>query len=97
MKMTTIIKRNDGKRVQIRVRPRSRLYGETMLYEFDVMICPPGKRKFFNPVDTDSDEYRSIPINGRDAWILKKQLEHVSAAEIYQAKLEAWHQLKPTL
>ena len=58
--LTTTIKRNDGKRIQIRVRPRIKLYGEMVTYEYDVIISPPGKRKFVDVVDVDSYEYRSL-------------------------------------
>lgn len=95
--MITTIKRENGKRIQIRVRPRIKGYGETVLYDFDVMICLPGKRKFHPAVDTDSHEYLKIPYTEREAYILRKQLEHVTSEEIYEAKLFAWQEMKPTL
>ncbi len=95
--LTTTIKRNDGKRIQIRVRPRIKLYGEMVTYEYDVIISPPGKRKFVDVVDVDSYEYRSLSIQQKGVFTLQKQLEHVTPDEIYQAKLAAWEAMKPTL
>ena len=88
-----ILKRADGKRIAIHVYPYVSS-GEPIKYRFEVKYCPPGKIKFLDVYDMR--EYQNTPYEGRAAYLLKKQLEHVTTEEIYQAKLAAWHEMKPT-
>lgn len=89
-----ILKRADGKRVAIHVYPFVSS-GEPIKYRFEVLYCPPGKIKYLEVFD--QREYQNTPYEQRAAFLLQKQLEHVTREEIYQAKLAAWQSMKPTL
>lgn len=94
MRHEKIIKRDDGSRVMLVVEFNADYRG--VMWRVDVRRSAPGKRKFFDVVDTNDFDYRlqSFP-EGRERWATNKMLEHVSKDEIMAAKLELYELLKP--
>ena len=87
-----VIKREDGKQVKLRLS----LYMvyDKIVYKCSVYTKDKGKR-IFNSVYTDDYMFRKIPVDEREAFILEKQLLHVTPEEILAAKLELWEKIKP--
>lgn len=96
MKTELILKRDDGKQVQIIASCSCGTF-EKPRYTIEVYYRHPPKRKWTPVFDSNSFEYRreSFP-EGRYAYESKKQLLHVSEDEIQNAKLKLWESLKPT-
>lgn len=96
--MEKIIVRHDGTKYKITLELRFNNWrGTGISYEAKVSKCEAGKRKFIPLLNGDDWEYRQQPFpHGRDKWEQALYLKHVTADEIYQAKLEAWELLKPT-
>lgn len=94
MRHEKIIKRLDGSRVMLAVEFNADYRG--VIWRVDVRKAAPGKRKFFDVVDTNDFDYRrqSFP-EGREVWAKNKMLEHVTLKEIKDAKLELYELLKP--
>lgn len=95
MKHEKLIKREDGSRVKIDVE----FYANSIMgehrYLYRVLICGKGKKKFTNPANTDSYEYRSLSMPDRRKYEERQYLEYVTNEEILATKLELWNKLKP--
>lgn len=96
MRYKKIIKRENGDKIEIGITISVDWSSDKYSYTPSLLIIPKGKRKGFNPVDIDSYEYRraSFP-DGRRDYETQQILNHVSPEELYQAKVEAWEQIKP--
>ena len=87
-----VIKREDGKQVKLRL-DLYMVYGKPV-YKCSVYTKDKGKR-IWNGVYNDDYIFRKIPVDESEAFILEKQLLHVTHAEILAAKLELWEKIKP--
>jgi len=90
-----IVVKENGDKVKLRVNFWEN-YGQAK-YEVSASLCVKGKRLFKPVYDTDDYRYRRLEKKERDEWIENKILEHATAAEIMQAKIECWQLLKPCL
>lgn len=95
MNLELIHKREDGSKVKIIARCWMGGISDMMQYEIDVVRQPPGKRKFFDVVDTDDYSYRKLSLPDRQTERLRLQLQYVTREEMLEAKLKLWHMLKP--
>lgn len=87
------LKREDGKRVRIRVRfisdhRRSR-------YEVNVLRCDKGKRTWWGCCDIDSYTHRRLSMEERRQAAEKSYLNYVTEQEMLTAKLELWELMRP--
>lgn len=94
----TELRREDGTRVRINVEivHQSR-YSPTAEYMVQVETCEKGRRTWRPVYDRECHMLRALPFGGkeREEYVLKKQLEVVTAAEIAGAALALWEQIKP--
>jgi hypothetical protein len=91
-----IFKREDGTQYRI----DAFLYVESfsqLRFKYDVSVTwkAKGKRKWLNVSDSDDWECRKLDIEDREKWHYQKYLEHVTAEEILETKLELWNKIKP--
>jgi hypothetical protein len=98
--METVIKRPHGLKVKIVVRLSLAHYnGGSVIWEPDVFICKAGKRYWHPVADTNSPEYKSLPLIGfdRKQWVRLKQLQYVTEQELLDAMLKFWEKIKPKI
>jgi hypothetical protein len=60
-----------------------------------VEVKPKGKRTWKSVHSSDDDTWRRLDSAGRAQYEMNICLQYVTSAEIMQAKLELWEQLKP--
>lgn len=95
MRHEKIIKRPDGRRIQISVT----VYLDSLkgsCYDLFIMVCEPRKRKFECIVNTDDYKFRGLSMEDRKAYTLNEYLKYATLVEIQTAKEELWQLLKPT-
>lgn len=95
MTHSKIFTRPDGTKIKVKVWLYIENFVDNFMYNLSVTICPPGKRKFVNAVDTDSHTFRMLGMNDRAANIAAQQSAILTAAEILEAKMGLWEKLKP--
>jgi hypothetical protein len=96
MKHEKLITRDDGKKIKLIVTLQTDFYKTTADYAVDVRYCPPRKRKWKSAHSTDDYEWRRLKTaQEKNAYEENKALEHVSPAEILEAKIELWEMLRP--
>lgn len=70
----------------------------TPVYKLNIKTRLIGKRKWGNPIDTDSYRHRMLQFpDGRLKDIEEQKMNFISKEELYQIKLELWEKLKPVL
>ena len=95
MQHEKIFKRADGSKVTINVSATLDYHAKGINYMVSVYVCQPKKRIFKNVFSGDDFSYRRLNNADRAAFILAKQLEVVTEAEILEVKTELWQLLKP--
>ena len=95
MKHEKIIKREDGTKHKIYVNFYVESFRNEMDWRVEVYKCGPRKRNYGSVVDSDHWERRKLSMEEREKYDMEIYLQHVSADEIHQAKLELWQMLKP--
>ena len=87
-----IFVKENGDRVMARIS--TYLHNDKMCYNINISLCPKGKRKF-NPIAFDDYEYRMLSMEDRKKQEIIVFLQHLTAEQIFSAKLEAWEKMKP--
>lgn len=92
-----IIRRKNGDQVKIEIRFRERRFLE---YEWEIFVSfrEAGKRSWMMADNVTNDyKFRALPTEGdvRERYVQAMQFEHVTTAEIEEAKMKAWQTLKP--
>ncbi len=91
-----IFKREDGSKVTVKVIYQTD-WTTNSRWQIEVKTFGAGKIKEVNAVDTNAIGYLKTNNRNREAYILKKQLEYVTPAEILEVKLELWEKMKPSI
>jgi len=96
LKLEKILKRDDGSRVKLTIS-MSVMYpvSNEVNYIFRVELCKKGKRTWSEPTDNNNYKHRLLSLEERINAINMAYLDHVSLAEINNAKLELWQSIKP--
>lgn len=84
-------KREDGSKVRLSVSIC--IDFRDVYRNIDVMVCPAGKRTFYNVHSTDDYSWRKLNTEDRKKAILEKQLKYVSANEINEVCRELTEQI----
>lgn len=92
MRSELILKRPDKSQVQITVDFSIDNLGP--IWRVYVMKKEPGKKKWQDVFEVDY-AYRNMSMEQRSEYRNKKQMELVTDAEIWQAKMQVWESLKP--
>jgi|SRR5882757_4041089 len=99
--MERIFNRENNIQVKLRVwfkniHPTYSYRGIVPGYDFDIEIREKGKKKWTDPVDTDSWAYRqkSFP-EERKQYEIEQKMKFVSPEELYQAFIDLWESIKP--
>ena len=90
----TIIKREDGSRLQIYVT----VHLDTIkgaVYEVLLYRCEKGKRTFVNVIDSDNYTWRKMSVEDKAIHKQETFAKYLSLEEIQTAKEELWQKLKP--
>ena len=90
-----IITRPNGDKIRIDVYLQIDM--NSLFWRTIISICGKGKRKYNNPVDTDSYSFRRLSMPDREKNITEQQLKIVTAEELLSAKNELWEKLKPQI
>ena len=93
MKHEKIIKRPDGSSVKINLSLW--IDFRDTVYNIDLSYLPAGKRKWLSVGDDGDYSWRKLNHTERKEYRMNEYLQHVSAEEILQAKIELWEKLKP--
>ena len=98
MSFETILVREDKSKVLLRILiDHDRYYSDRITYRVQVATKAYRKQSWESIIGYDSWKYRKLSTEEREVYIKNKQLEIVTEEEIYQAKLNAWEALKPTM
>jgi len=95
MQHTTEIKRPDGTKYKIHVSMYCGTFDNEMKYSVSVWKTEPGKRKEIQVLSTDNYSYRKLNMQERERYTNDLYLQHITADELYAAKIAAWESLKP--
>lgn len=93
--METIFKREDGTRVKLIVWFSNDPYKNGIRWEFRVETCKSGKRKFYDPVNTDDYRFRALSLEDRRIHTKSEYYKIVTDDEVRSTQLKLWESLKP--
>ena len=88
--------RENGTKYRIQVRARTEWHSDSIHYAVGVFQKEKGKRTWCNLHNSDDYAWRRLQNEDRAKYEMGKYLEHVTASEIQEVKLELWEKLKPT-
>ena len=97
MKHSKIFTRPDGSKVEIEVTLTASWTDSDVRWSVSVHACAPKKRTWLNVYSGDDYDYRRLNQQEREDYILEKQMQHCTALEVLEVKLELWNKIKPTI
>lgn len=95
MKHYKIIRRDDGSRVRLIVSVDTGLGHRDVVWRVAVSTCEKRRRTWSLVVDSMRYDYRSMSLEDKDRFLLKRSLSVVSREEIESAMLELWESMRP--
>jgi hypothetical protein len=90
-----ILKRDNGDRVKITISMSLYLRADGFEYDHRIQVCAKRKRIWKPVYDGNDYVFRGMRQIAKAEHIKQRELEHVTAEEIYAAKLELWLSLEP--
>ena len=97
MKHSKIFTRPDGSKVEIEVTLTASWMVSDTGWKVSIHTCAPKKRSWMGVYSTNDYDYRRLNQQEREDYILEKQMQHCTALEILEVKLELWNKIKPTI
>jgi len=97
MKHSKIFTRPDGSKVEIEVTLSASWTASDIEWSVSIHTCAPKKRSWVGIYSTDDYFFRKLNQKERADFILEKQMQHCTALEILEVKLELWNKIKPTI
>jgi hypothetical protein len=97
MKHSKIFTRPDGSKVEISVTLSASWTAADVQWSINVSTCAPKKRSWYGVYSGDDWDYRKLSGQERAEFILEKQMQHCTALEVLEVKLELWNKIKPTI
>lgn len=89
----TLIRENG---LKVRITVELRIDWQETYWSTIVETCQPKKRTWINTHDSDLYSFRRLATRQeKNQAILAQHLNHVTLAELEQARLELWQQIKP--
>ena len=95
MNAEKIFKREDGSQVKITAGFHIGWSDNAPKWHTSVLTRGKGKKNWLGVYSGDNYEYRSLPMEDREKFILDAKLKHCTLEEMHEVKMQFWNSLKP--